>query len=378
MKVPFIDLQRIYRRIEKDINSAVSELFASQRWILGPEVERLEKAFSDYIGVEGAVGVASGTDALLLSLRAQALSRYDRQFFCRDEYIITTPFTFVATAEAIIRSGATPLLVDIGEDFNISVSEIERAVSSYRNVVGILPVHLYGCPADMGAIMEIAKRYDLFVVEDCAQAFGAMISGRYAGSFGDHGAFSFFPTKILPGIGDGGMVTCGDRALCDILKALRNHGGIDKYNIEYIGYNSRLDSIQAAAIGLYLKHVKEFIRERQRVARMYIAGLSDVKDLILPKDRDTHVFNLFTLRLRGSLDRDRICQHLNNKGIGVGVYYPVLLNEMRGIKDYIVVAGDLRQAVRASKEVLSLPIFPYMKNEEVEYVVDVLRGVIRS
>ncbi len=378
MRIPFIDLDRIYRKVKDNIDNAISGVFGSQRWILGPEVEELERTFSDSIGVEAAVGVASGTDALLLSLRAQAISRYNRQFFRRDEYIITTPFTFVATAEAIIRSGATPLLVDIGEDFNISVSEIERAVLSYKNVVGILPVHLYGCPADMEAIMDIASRYDLFVVEDCAQAFGARLSGRCVGGFGDFGAFSFFPTKVLPGIGDGGMIACRDKRNRDILRALRNHGGIDKYDIEYIGYNSRLDSIQAAVIAVYLGYIEEFIKERQRIAEAYISALSGIDNLILPKAEKGNVFNLFTLRLSHPLDRYRVCRELNARGIGAGVYYPVLINEMQGIRDYVVVSGDLNQALKAKDEVLSLPIFPYMEDEEIEYVVDTLRAIVLS
>ena len=252
--IPMLDLKLEYEYMKKDIDDAIARCLEHQRWILGPEVKALEDKIAGYLGVSNCVGISSGTDALVLGLRALALQRIEKEYWARNDKIITTPFTFTATGDAILRSGATPVFVDIDPGtFNIDPEKIEACLSSHQGVVGIIPVHLYGQSCAMDRIMDLARQYNLFVLEDVAQAMGGMYNGRKLGSIGDMGAFSFFPSKNLGGFGDGGMVSTNDQELADLVRMLTKHGGKDKYNVAHIGYNARLDTLQAPVLLAKLK-----------------------------------------------------------------------------------------------------------------------------
>ncbi len=378
--VPFIDLSRLYERLRSEVDEAVKACFGHQRWILGPELEKFESAFADALGAKHAIGVASGTDALVLGLRAIAIARYGEEFFSRDKLVITTPFTFSATAEAIIRAGATPLFVDVDyETMNLSVEAVRRAVREYRDrVVGMVVVHLYGYPADVGGVTGIAEEDGLFLVEDCAQAFGSRVGDKMVGTFGDVGAFSFFPTKNLPGIGDGGMVVTNDDELREVVSALRNHGGKDKYALDYLGYNSRLDTIQSAVLLVHLRHFDVIARERARIADYYFDRLSSLKGLALPPHPDgiiDPVYNLFTVRVSPGR-REELSGYLAKQGIGVGIYYPKLVSEMPPMSARSV-STRLSNARRLTEEVLSLPCFPFLTAQEQDEVVQAISGFLR-
>ncbi len=370
--VKFIDLSRIYDRYKEEVHEAVFSCFKHHRWILGPELEAFEEEVKAYLRSKYALGVASGTSALVLALRALSIVRFGKEFFSSNELIVTTPFTFVATGEAILRAGGRPLFVDVEDrSLNLSPVALERAIERYGgNIVGVVVVHLYGKPCDLSAIYEICSDHGLFLVEDCAQAFGATWNGRMVGTFGDVSSFSFFPTKNLPGIGDGGMVVTNDPELYEVLLKLRNHGGKDKYKIEHIGYNARLDTVQASVLRVYLRHISELLESRRWVAERYSRSFSQLdKSLLLPEQKD-HSFNLYTIQVSNGRREDLI-GYMKERRVGWGVYYPVLLNEMEPIKKRSL-SMPTPVAERAKNEVLSLPCFPFMSEEEVEEVIKVV------
>jgi dTDP-4-amino-4,6-dideoxygalactose transaminase len=352
-----------YENIEKNID----EVIKKSNFILGDEVKQLEEKIANYIGTKYAVGVSSGTDALVLSLRALAIQRKKQEYWDREDLIITTPFTFTATGDAILRAGATPLFVNIDLDtYNINPELVKKAVEKYgKRVKGIVPVHLYGQPVNMDEIMETAKEHELFVVEDCAQSFRARWDGKQTGSFGDTGCFSFFPSKNLGGFGDGGMITTDDEELYEIITMLRKHGGKDKYNVDHIGYNARLDTIQAAVLLAKLNYIDEFTERRRNIAKFYTENLKNINWLKTPyvEDKAYHVFHQYTIRIMDK-NRTEIQQKLKEKGIQTMVYYPVPLHQMKVFKNNgMEIFGDLRNSETASQTVLSLPIEPlYDKN----------------
>jgi len=395
VNIPLIDLKREYAFIRNDIDKELNTLFRGQKWVLGPEVEKFEESAARYLNVEYTIGVASGTDALLLSLRAFAFKFKKKSFFGKKDEIITTPFTFIATAEAILRAGARPVFVDIGPDtFNISPRAIKKAVT--KNTVGIIPVHLYGLPADMGPIMKIARKYGLFVLEDTAQAFGAIYKGKKTGTIGTAGAFSFFPSKNLAGYGDAGLIVTNSRTIYDYIKALRNHGQKRPYRADYLGYNSRLDSLQAAVLLVKLKHIDKFNRLRRKFARVYRTELRGIKQINTPLERGpdekicslrdgaspkadnarrySHVYHLYTIRV--SAKRDELLKYLNSKGIGARVYYPVPLHKMRVFKN-CKISRPLKNTRQALSEILTLPINPFLKYEEIKYIANHIRLFFR-
>ena len=368
INIPLIDLKREYAFLRDDIDKELESLFKNQKWILGPQVYRLEDRVSRYLNVKYALGVASGTDALLLSLRAFSLKFKRKNFFDSKDEIITTPFTFIATAEAILRAGARPVFVDIDPDtFNISPQAVKRAVT--KNTVGIIPVHLYGLPADMDSIMNIARKYGLFVLEDTAQAFGAIYKGKKAGTIGTAGAFSFFPSKNLAGYGDAGLIATDDNAVYDYIKALRNHGQKEQYKADYLGYNSRLDSFQAAILSAKLKYIDRFNRKRMRVAGSYSRAFAKIKEIKTPfvPEGAAHIYHLYTIKV--SSKRNRLIKFLNSKGIAARIYYPHLLNQMKAFKS-CKAAGALKNARSVLSEVLTLPVHPFMRDKEVSYIVE--------
>lgn len=381
--ISMLDLQEEYRYILEDIDDSVLKNIARAKYILGPEVNELEDKVAEYLGVKHCVGASSGTDALVLALRALAIKTKGQEYFDSSDLIITTPFTFTATGDTILRSGATPIFVDIDPvTYNIDPNKIREYLTQHSTrVVGVLPVHLYGQSCQMDEVMSIAQEYNLFVVEDCAQAFGASWGGKRLGAIGTVGAFSFFPSKNLGGFGDAGMVSTNDDEIAELVRMLLKHGGKDKYNVEHIGYNARLDTLQAAILLAKLRYIDKFNSRRRRIAMLYSEGLKDVKDLVLPLASDalspsllainSHVFHQYTVRVLNR-KRDLLLQHLKEKGIDSMIYYPIPLHKMK------VFGGRSRFnkatiGERASAEVLSFPIEPLMTEENILFVIRSIR-----
>lgn len=377
MSIPFLDLKRQYAFMMEEIKNALEDALNEQQWILGSKVKELEARVAQYIGTREAIGVNSGTDALVIALRALALKTKNKQYFDRNDEIITPSFTFTATGEAIVRAGATPVFVDIDPDtFNLNPNEVEKAVN--KNTVGILPVHLFGQTADMSEILKIAQDNNLFVVEDVAQAFGARWNGKYAGSMGDAGCHSFFPSKNLGGFGDGGMITTSDPEIADYARWLRAHGGKDKYNVDYIGYNSRLDTIQAVVLSVKLNHFDALIEKRRELANFYNQSLADCELLKLPlgKEKAFHTYNQYTVRVKGNL-RDVFQKNLKERGIPTMIYYPVPLHQMRVFQGVAKSEQHLSETEKAAGEVLSLPIEPLLDEDEREFIVKTVKETIK-
>jgi len=381
-QIPMLDLCTEYQYMKQDIDAALQRCLTHQKWIFGPEIEVFEKAVAAYLKVSDCIAVSSGTEALVLSLRALALDRTGAEYFTRDDEIITTPFTFTATGDAIIRSGATPVFVDIDpRTFNIDPGRIREYMRSSHGsaVVGIIPVHLYGQPADMDAIAQIAEEYGLFVVEDVAQAFGATWKSRKLGSLGNTGAFSFFPSKNLGSFGDAGMIATNEKALAGLARMLIKHGGRDKYNVDHIGYNGRMDTLQAAVLLAKLRYIDEFNARRGQVAAYYTKELSQIEGLSLPVHVSggtgdagdvPHVFHQYTIRTDS---RDALQAYLKDEGISSMVYYPVPLHKMRVFEGRMGCSGDLTNSEQAAKEVLSLPVGPLQQDEDSVFVADRVR-----
>ncbi|QPM67302.1 DegT/DnrJ/EryC1/StrS family aminotransferase [Atribacter laminatus] len=376
MSIPLLDLNREYQYMKEAIDGALAQALSHQQWILGPEVKELEAKVTDYLGVNNAVGVASGTDALVLSLRALAIQRKGIEYFEKSDEILTPAFTFTATGTSILRSGATPVFLDINLDnYCLDTEQVERYLGQHgEKVVGIVPVHLYGYPTNMDAIMECARKYNLFVVEDCAQSFGARWDGKQSGSLGDCGAFSFFPTKNLGGFGDGGMIATNNPILYDIIQMLRKHGGKDKYNVEHLGYNSRLDTMQAALLLAKMKYVDEMNEKRRRIAKYYQSHLSDCSKILLPKESEKayHVYNQFTIRTQ---NRDTFKKMLSDKGVQTMIYYSIPLSQMKVFEGKCRIPYPLEATEQATQQVLSLPIEPLLTDEELSVVVEAVKTV---
>jgi dTDP-4-amino-4,6-dideoxygalactose transaminase len=380
MNIPMLDLKREYEYMKREIDDAIGKCLEHQRWILGSEVKELEEHTAGYLGVKHCVGVSSGTDALLLSLRALSLKTKGKEFFELDEEIITTPFTFVATGDTILHSGALPVFVDINpETYNLDTKKVREYVSQNASrVVGMIPVHLYGQACDMDEIMNIAKKHNLFVVEDVAQAFGGRWRGKKLGSMGSAGAFSFFPSKNLGAFGDAGAIATDDQELSELIRMLRVHGGRDKYNVNHIGYKARLDTLQAAVLLAKSKFIDEFNERRKRIAEMYHEGLKNLDGIVLPNTNDPtiidsyHVYHQYTLRVFEG-KRDALQMHLKGKGIDAMVYYPVPLHTMKVFKGRSKVFKKLEESEKAAREVLSIPMEPLMKEKEVVSVIKAIR-----
>jgi dTDP-4-amino-4,6-dideoxygalactose transaminase len=374
MQVPLLDLKRQYKNIKPEIDAAIQRVVESQRFILGHEVEHLEREIAAYCGVKHAIGVASGTDALLLSLKAAGVGPGDQ--------VITTPFTFFATAGAIVNVGAQPVFVDIDPDiYNIASDQLEDVAQGLTDGQprAIIPVHLYGQMADMDAVMEIAKRYDSIVIEDAAQAIGAEYKGRKAGTIGHLGCFSFFPSKNLGGYGDGGMVVTNDDELANQMRTLRVHGSRPKYYHSLVGYNSRLDALQATILRAKLPYLDTWSAQRRRVATRYGELLSDVPEIVPPVTRpdQSHIYHQFTIRVRDG-SRDALRDHLKQAEIGTAVYYPLSLHLQGCFDDLGYRHGDFPEAEIASQQVLSLPVFPELTASEQEYVTGEIKSFFRT
>ncbi len=369
MKVPLLDLKRQYQSLKEEILPAISALCETQHFILGPSVEAFEREVAAYCGAPHAIGVSSGSDALIISLMAADVGPGD--------VVITSPYTFFATAGAVSRLGAIPRFVDIDPvTFNISATGVaellDRMSASERDgVKAILPVHLYGQCADMGTILEIAKTHGVCVIEDAAQAIGAEYQGQRAGSMGDFGCFSFFPSKNLGAFGDGGMVTTRSDRDRERLIDLRNHGARPKYYHQLIGGNFRLDAIQATVLSIKLKYLDDWTRERQKNADHYrrrFAAATSQGQIVLPAAVESrHIYNQFVIRVGG--DRDALRNYLAEAGIGTEVYYPVPLHLQACFADLSYRPGDFPEAEAAASQTLALPIYPELSDEQMNYVV---------
>ena len=373
MKVPLLDLKAQYAPIKAEIDVAVASVFESQYFINGPEVAECEKAVAAYSNCPFACGVSSGTDALVIALMVEGIGAGDE--------VITTPYTFFATVGSIARVGATPVFVDIDPvTFNIDPTKIEEKISDKTKA--IIPVHLYGQLAPMDPIMDIAKRHNLVVIEDGAQAIGAEDKGRRAGSFGDYGCFSFFPSKNLGGAGDGGMVVASDENRAELLARYRNHGSKPKYYHQYVGGNFRLDTLQAAVVTVKLKYLDEWTAKRQSNAKRYEklfkdAGLDQVGLPVYSDDPavSRHIFNQFVIRVE---ERDALRAHLQENGVSTEVYYPVPLHLQDCFVDLGHKDGDFPHSENAATHTIALPIYPEVTDEQAAYVVDQISAFFKK
>jgi dTDP-4-amino-4,6-dideoxygalactose transaminase len=398
MKVPFINLSVSDKVVEKEIKNKILDIIKRKEFILSKEVKEFEEKFAEYIGCNYAVGVSSGSAALLLSLKSLDIKDGD--------YVITTPFTFTATAEVILHCNAKIIFVDIDEKtYNISPQEIEECVKKFgQKIKAVIPVHLYGQPCDMEKIVEICKKYNIKIIEDAAQAHGAEIefrvknlelrvnkvvnasnpvakrSGvqrRKVGSIGDLGCFSFYPTKNLGCYGDGGLVTTDDKNLYEKLLRLRNHGRVEHYLYKHIGFNARLDNLQAAILLVKLKYLDKWNKERQKIAEIYNKELASVGDIVTPyvQPNVSHVYHLYVIRTKY---RDKLMEFLKNNGIGCAIQYAVPLNLQPAYKGKYETVNGLKIVQKVANEVLSLPIYPGLKESQIEYVVNKIKQFFKN
>jgi dTDP-4-amino-4,6-dideoxygalactose transaminase len=378
--IPMLDLRDEIAELKDEILAAISRVLDSTAFILGPEVKGLEQDLANYLGVKHVITLNSGTDALVIALRALDIGKGDE--------VITSPFSFFATAEAIALVGACPVFVDIGEDFNINADLIEAAITPKTKA--IMPVHLFGQPAQMTKTMTIAKEHNLKIIEDCAQSIGAAYSGKcegcngqcdaelrqrltgkMTGNIGDIGCFSFYPTKNLGAYGDGGMITTNSDEIARVVKMLRNHGSEKRYHNEMLGYNSRLDEIQAAILRVKLPHLNRYNEARRNIAKYYnelFAG----SNIQTPKVTNGHIFHQYTLRVPAD-KREALQETLKQNEIGSMLYYPIPQNRLTPFKH---LQSDTPVSDHVAKEILSLPIWPQMDKTKQEKVAEVCRKVL--
>jgi len=373
MKIPILDLSVQHLQIADEIAAAVTRVLGSQKFILGPEVRELEQELAQYCSCAEAIGCASGSDALLLALMACDVGPGDE--------VITTPFSFFATVGSIVRLGAKAVFVDIDSaTFNMDVSQVQSAMT--KRTKAILPVHLFGQCAEMETINELARQANMRVIEDAAQAIGAEYRGRRAGSLGEIGCFSFYPSKNLGGAGDGGLLTTNDSELAETLRILRTHGAKQKYYHERLGINSRLDSLQAAILRVKFRYLDQWADARRANAKRYRelfrdAGLgsSDYVQLPVESDGSVHVYNQFVIRAR---DRDRLKAWLAERGVGTEIYYPVPLHLQACFKDLGYKNGDFPESERAALEALAIPVYPELSANAQTYVVETISSFYRA
>ncbi len=364
--IPMLDLKAQYLPIKEEIKIALKEIIESGQFVLGPNVKSFENEAQSYHNVNSAVGLASGTDALHLSLKALDIKESDE--------VITTPFTFIATAESICYVGAKPVFVDVNKNtMNINVSKIEEKITSKTKA--IIVVHLFGQPADMNEIMALATKYNLRVIEDSAQAFGAKYNGIKVGSIGDAGCFSFYPSKNLGAYGDGGMMITNNPDICKKVQLLRNHGTVGPYQHSFIGYNSRLDEIQAAILRIKLRNIDIYNQKRSSTAKIYSSILNGSVQCPVEMDDRTHVYHQYTIR---TPLRDRISSALKESGISSVVYYPIPLHLQEAFKYLGYSEGDLPESEAAANEVLSLPIYPELEPETAKLIAKTILDIIKG
>jgi dTDP-4-amino-4,6-dideoxygalactose transaminase len=373
MKVPLLDLQAQYATICNEIQPAVNEVLESQRFILGPQVEAFEQEIAALCGTGFAIGVSSGTDALLISLMAAQIGW--------DDEVITTPYTFFATAGSIARTGAVPVFVDIDpQTYNINPALIEEKIT--EKTKAIMPVHLYGQCADMQPILEVARKHNLIVIEDAAQAigseYGGMADGKRckAGNMGDFGCFSFFPSKNLGAFGDGGLVVSNNAELALRVKQLRTHGGKDKYHNDMVGMNGRLDALQAAILRVKLKHLEGWSAGRREHAAYYNQAFAEVEQVQTPYcvPGGTHIYNQYIIRVP---KRDELQSFLREQEIGNAIYYPIPLHLQECFDSLGYKVGDFPEAEKAAQETIALPVYPELTREQQDFVIETIQKFYR-
>ena len=382
MKIPFLDLKSQHETIKEEIVQATMEVYQSQKFILGPKVEELERKIADYIQVKHAVGVSSGTDALLISLMSAGIGHGD--------LVVTTPYTFFSTAGSIARLGATPVFVDIEKDtYNIDQEKLNKKVSTLNakersRLKAIIPVHLFGQCADMGHIIDLAKSLGIAIIEDAAQAIGAICelddgSLKKAGSMGDYGCFSFFPSKNLGAFGDGGMVTTNDEEAFQKLKIMRVHGSHPKYYHKVIGGNFRLDALQAAILLVKFNYLETWTEKRRQNARTYreLFSRKGIEGIHLPfENKGRHIYNQFVIKV--SKNRDELKKYLNDHGIGCEIYYPVPLHAQECFQYLNYRPEDCPVSMEASAKTIALPIYPELGYDQIEYIVDKIESFYKK
>lgn len=362
MKIPFVDLAAQYRAHQTEIDAAMHEIIETTAFIGGPAVKAFEAAYSREYGVKHCISVANGTDAIYIALRMLGLGAGDE--------VITTAASWISTSEAVSQTGAVPVFVDVDDYYNIDVAAVEAAITPRTRAV--LPVHLYGQAARIGAIQEICERRGLMLVEDCAQAHFATFGGRRVGTFGAAGTFSFYPGKNLGAYGDAGAIVTNDDELARRCRMYANHGALKKHEHEMEGVNSRLDGLQAAVLSAKLPHIHEWTRRRQEVAEQYRERLRGVAAVTLPECAPgaTHVFHLFVVRVP---NRDAFRAHLSERGIETGIHYPTALPLLPAYRSRGFRPEQFPRAARNQSEIVSLPIYPEMTTEMVDYVSDAIR-----
>jgi len=365
MKVPLIDLRKQNKKILEEISSDIATIFQESRFVLGKEVEEFERSFASYCGTRFAIAVNSGTSALLLSLIASGIGK--------DDEVITVPFTFIATVEAIIFSGARPVFVDIEEKtMTMDIEKIEKVITPRTKA--IIPVHLYGEVCDMNPIMEIAREYELKLIEDASQAHGAeyLPLKRKAGSMGDCGCFSFYPSKNLSAWGEGGMVITDDEEVAEKVKMLRDHGSREKYYHRMIGLNCRMETLQGLVLNHKLKYLDNWNKKRREIANRYNESLKEIKDIKLPLSPpySRGVYHLYVIR---TSERDKLKNFLQEKGIGTGLHYPLPLHLQDSLSYLGYKKGSFPISEKVSREVLSLPLYPEIEEKEIIEVINSIK-----
>jgi len=371
IKVPILDLSGQYQEIKNDIRVSLDATMRRSDFILGKEEVIFEKEFAGYCGSRFAVGVNSGTDALFLALLSLGIGPGDE--------VIVPVFTYIATALAVTYTGARPVFVDIDRDYyNIDTGKIRSAIT--KKTKAIIPVHLFGQAADMKQISALARKYHLKIVEDAAQAHGAkykISDGKWklVGGIGDIGCFSFYPTKNLGGCGDGGMVTTNDKKIYKKLLLLRDYGRCSRYEHVSIGYNSRLDTLQAAILRIKLKHLEKWNSMRRQSAAIYNRELADIEEIIRPRQADyaRHVYHVYAIRVR---QRDRVIKELAKNGIVALIHYPIPLHLQKVYKDLGYNRGDFPVAEKIAQEIISLPIYPHLKESQIKFIAKTLKGIL--
>jgi dTDP-4-amino-4,6-dideoxygalactose transaminase len=370
MKVPMVDMLAGYSPIREEIETAVKTVFNKANFILGEEVARFEKEFAAHNGTKYAVGVGNGTDAIRMALIASGVKK--------DDEVITSPFTFIATSETISQVGAVPVFADIDPvTYNLDPKSVEKKITPKTRA--IVPVHLYGMPCDMDALMAIARKHNLIVVEDTAQAFTAKYNmggkeWKYCGSMGHCGTYSFFPAKNLGAFGDGGAVTTNDEKIYETLKQLRNHGSKVRYHHEMEGFNSRLDTVQAAVLSVRLKHVEKWTEMRNTVAAKYADALKGLCVTPVVPANARHSFNYYTLRFDTKVKRDNAQKHLTEQGIANQIYYPIALHLQEAYAHLGGKKGDLPVCDAVMDTVFSLPMYPELTGEQIKTVTDAVKA----
>ena len=368
MSVPFVDFRPQYDEVRNEVDAGVKKVFETGNFILGEQEKDFEDCFAKYCDTKYGVGVNSGTDALHLALRALDIGP-------GDEVIVPT-FTFIASALAISYTGATPVFVDIEEGtYSIKVEDLEFLIT--EKTKAIMPVHLYGQPANLDEILAIAKKHNLKIVEDCAQAHGALYKNRKIGSFGDMGCFSFYPTKGLGAFGDGGFIATNNEDFYNKIVMLRDYGRKGRYEHIIKGYNSRLDTVQAVVLDAKLKHFDKWNRMRNEAALYYGKSLGEIDGVVAPtiKGDRTHTFQTFAIRTK---NRDVVCEKMQEKGIGVLIHYPIPIHLQKAYQELEYKKGDLPTSEKISDEILSLPMFPHIKKEQIDLVCATLKESLAS